>query len=155
MKKTVVLVLVLIVVFSSQLFSETLDCQQSFELGKADAKEEHRFWAWYVLGIGTAVAAPFVVTLVSTMLTDDDTDSGYESGPITAIVVLSIPVISAFLSPRRETISSSSGGVELECYRDGYKRRASWKNCGALLLGGLTVFAGVFVGGFVMYMAGG
>ena len=44
MKKAVVLVLVLIVVFSSQLFSETRDCQQSFsfsfELGKVGAKEE-------------------------------------------------------------------------------------------------------------------
>jgi hypothetical protein len=43
--------------------------------------------------------------------------------------------------PKRTDISPSFSGVEWECYRDGYKRRARLKNTGALLLGELTVFA--------------
>lgn len=141
MKKTVVLVLVLLVVFSSQLFSETLDCQQSFELGKVGATEKHRVSAWYFLGFGNVFAALFVGNLF---------EDSYQGSQLAFTVVLSIPFIAAFLSPRRETISPSSGGVELECYRDGYKRRASWKNCGALLLGGLTVLPVAFARAFLI-----
>ena len=138
MKKAVVLVLVLIVVFSSQLFSETLDCQQSFELGKVAAKEEHGVWGWYLLGIGINVLGTLPLYTMGYSLMVDALFVGL-------LVINTATFVPAILLPKRSNISPSFSGVELECYRDGYKRRASWKNCGAVLLGELTSQAVVFV----------
>ena len=138
MKKAVVLVLVLLAVFSSQLFSETLDCQQSFELGKTDAKEEHGVWGWYFLGIGINALNLLQLTTQG----DDVAMSLIGSG---VFVIDTAALIAAMALPKRSDISPSSSGVELKCYRDGYIRRARWKNCGALLLGDLT--------GFIVYFA--
>ena len=147
MKKATVLALVLFVVFSSHLFSETLDCQQSFELGKIDAKEEHKFLGWYFLGTGSAFAAIFVPAMLGVLLhqasAPDYDDPWVPALPFIGLAGgLSASFVPAFLSPKRETIFPYIGGVELECYRDGYKNKARWKNSGALLLGELTVMSG-------------
>ena len=44
-------------VFSPNLFSESFDFQQPFELGKYYAKERKFFWGWYFLGIGSVYLA--------------------------------------------------------------------------------------------------
>ena len=139
MKKAVVLVLVLIVVFSSQLFSETLDCQQSFELGKNDAKEEHKVWGWYLLGVGSSAS----VVGIGWFRGGGDLYAPWNTVLLgVAAVTAIVPFIPALLFPRRENISRPVGAVDevdMECYRDGYTRRARLKNAGAVLLGDLTV----------------
>ena len=135
MKEAVVLVLVLIVVFSSQLFSETLDCQQSFELGKVAAKEEYKVWDWYLLGISTGQ-----FDLLMFWWSDYSYDPfAYSAAPVAAVALNVTVFISAFIFPLRSRVFPSSSDVDLECYRDGYTIRASWKNLGALALGELTV----------------
>ncbi len=152
MKKATVLALVLFVVFSSHLFSETLDCQQSFELGKIDAKEKHTVWAWYWLGIASGLLAQGSV--YATIDPDEDSASASSIlGTLGGYVFTISPFVPALLLPKRENISPYSSGVDLECYRDGYKRRAKWKNCGALLLGELTAYGVVYVVGFIVIMS--
>ncbi len=143
MKKAIVLVLVLIVVFSSQLFSETLDCQQSFELGKVGAKEEHKIWGWCLLGIGTGILGGGAVFVTSV-------ESADKSLPPLLFVIQTATFVPALVFPTRNNISPRSSGVDLECYRDGYKRRARWKNLSALLLCELPAFA---VSSFLLALA--
>ena len=152
MKKAIILAFVLIVVFSSHLFSETLDYQQSFELGKIDAKEEHKVWAWYLLGIASGLLAQGSV--LATFGSDEDSVSASSIlGRLGGFVFTISPFVPALLLPKRENISPYSSGVDLEGYRDGYKRRAKWKNCGALLLGELTGYGVVYVVGFIVIMS--
>ena len=104
MKKTVVLVLVLIVVFSSLLFSETLDCQQSFELGKVAAKEEHWAWGWYWIGIG-------LNTLIYGAFFFSDFDARAFNTTLTLINITTF--IPAFIFPLRSRVFPSSSEVDL------------------------------------------
>ncbi len=149
MKKAIILALVLTVVFSSHLFSETLDSQQSFELGKIDAEEEHKFWRWYFLGVGSVFAALSAANTIDSLLFSGPgyRDSGWASALSlgVATVVLATPFVPASLFPKRENISPSSSGVDLESYRDGYRKTASRRNSRALVLGELTVVAGIGV----------
>ena len=145
MKKAVVLVLVLLAVFSSQLFPETLDCSQSFELGKIVAKEEYKACGWYWLGIG--LNALYLVGYIPSIAYNDVATILFGSG---ILVIHTSALIAAMALPKRSDISPSSSGVELKCYRDGYIRRARWKNCGALLLGDLTGFIVVCALGFLL-----
>jgi hypothetical protein len=160
MKKTVVLTLVLLVVCSFYLFSETLDCQHSFELGENNAKEMHSSWPWYVLGIGSVILAGRAYDELSylgfRMWLEGNThydDPWVRALPFIGLaVVLSVPFIPAlFLSTKRENIFPPFGGVDLECYRDGYVKKARLKNSGALLLGELTMFAGAAVLVFIFF----
>jgi hypothetical protein len=57
MKKAIALMIVLLAVISSNLFAEMQDCQQSFELGRTYAKEEHKVWSWYLLGLASGLLA--------------------------------------------------------------------------------------------------
>jgi hypothetical protein len=143
MKKARVLVLVLAVVLSSQLFSETLDSQQSFELGKSRAREEHKTWGWYFLGVASGLLAQGLVFAILEV-DMDSTSSGLVS--LGGSVITILPFVPALLFPRRDSIYPYFGNVDLECYRDGYRRMTRWENCGAVLLGELTAYAVIFVG---------
>ena len=148
MNKGIVLAAILLVFSSPYLFSETFDCQQSFDLGKIDAKEEHKVWGWYLFGLASGLLA-----YGTTFLLDSGGDVNAASDALFSVISIA-PLVPALLLPRRNKIAPYSGRIDLECYRDGYKRRATLKNCGAVLFGVLTSHAVVFVVGrlyFVFY----
>ncbi len=152
MKKAVALVLVFLAVLSSGLFAETLDCQQSFELGKINAKEEHRFWWWYFLGVGSLVSTLGLVWPVANM---DSGNPWLYPLVIGSLVVTIAPFVPALLFPKRENISLPFGAgdeVDLECYRDGYIRKARMKNAGAVLLGNVTTQGALYVVGMIVFI---
>jgi hypothetical protein len=146
MKKAVVLSLVLFGVLSPHLFAETLDCQQSFELGKTDAKSEHRLMQWYGAGAGFVFAA-WVAGLFLDMLVYDSNinlDSGWSPTlPIVgAAVTLAVPFGLALWSANRTYSYPVGGELDKECYRDGYRNTLRWRNSIAVLVGELMVVAG-------------
>jgi hypothetical protein len=150
MKRKVILAFVLLVVFSSHLFSETLDCQQSFEHGEHTAKIEHSFRRWYIIGIGSVLLAGYAAITIDDLLfsvpgyLDSEWSLALPLGGGAAVLISSF--IYSFISPRREKIFHFGGDLDLECYRDGYKKIASRRNSSALLLGELTaLFAGYAV----------
>jgi hypothetical protein len=148
MKKSTVLAVVLIIIFPSHLFSETPHCQQSFELGKTGAKEEHKILGWYFLGFASGLLAYGTLVFL-----DSGVESGLADGLATSIFIA--PYIPAIAFPTRNNITPYSSGGNLECYRDGYRRRAVFKNCGAVFMGELTSHAvafmvGIFVAPFLL-----
>ena len=64
MKKAIPLALLLFVVCSAFLFSETTDCRQSFELGKEDAVRMHGSRRWYWIGVAAGFSALGVYSAV-------------------------------------------------------------------------------------------
>jgi hypothetical protein len=145
MKKTTVLVVVLIVVFSSPLFSETLDCQQSFDLGKTDAVAEYRFFRWYGAGVGF-VFLGWLSALFLDFLAYESPYFGSAWSPTLplagAAVTLVFPFVQVVWSAER-SYSNPVGALEVECYRDGYKKTMRRRNSGAVLLGELMAVAGL------------
>jgi len=134
MKKAIIFVLVLVVVISSNLFAETLDCQQAYELGKNDAKEEHKVLGWYFFGLASGLVAYGTVTVIGAGL---------------SIPIFVTPFIPALVYPTRSNITPHNSRGNLTCYRDGYKRRAALKNCGAVFLGEFTALTVFVVGSLV------
>ena len=147
MKKTLALVLVLLAVLSCDAFAGTLDCQQSFELGKSNAKEEHKVLGWYFLGLASGLLAYGTVLLL-----DSDGEGPGGAGGLATIPLFIAPFVPALVFPTRNNITPYSSGGDLECYRDGYKQRAALKNCGAVFMGELTSHAVAFVVG--MFIVG-
>jgi hypothetical protein len=149
MRKIVVFTLVLMGVFSSHLFSETLDCQQSFEVGKIDARSEHRLLRWYGAGAGFVFAAWVTALFLDLLIFDSNInlDSGWSPTlPIVgAAITLAIPFGLAFWSAGRTYSYPIGGELDQECYRDGYKKTLRWRNSVAVLLGELVVVTGFVV----------
>lgn len=141
MKKKAAFILLLILCFSSQLSSEALNCEQSFELGRINAKEEYKTWAWYFFGIGKGLS-----DVLLWLWADSSWDTYWnEHVPHIAIALDVAVLIPAFICPLRSGIFPSSIDVDLECYRDSYKRRTTWKNYGTFLLGEFTILAPIGV----------
>ena len=151
MKKTVVLVLVLIVVFSSQLFSETLDCQQSFELGKHERlPSEGGRGGWGLLGLGLTGMGSIVSYWTwnnydeyNDYLIPPDPPPEYFLGIGSQYWFLIGPGIGTAISivlplaikPRPKVIPANISEDQLNCYLDGYKRTARRKNVTSVLIG--------------------
>ncbi len=150
MKKAVVLSVVLLLALSSRVHAEKLDCLSSFELGRSEARMQHRlFWKWYAFGIGWAVLGG---ALYGTYAPDPAIQLGGPLGiHIDAIpllvnaAILAAPFVPAFfMFPNQNRIfpSGEEDEVQLECYRDGYRSKARLKQSIALLLGEATVVCG-------------
>ena len=112
----------------------SLDCQQSFDLGKDYAKKMHNSLVWYFLGIGSSL---LVFGMARPLVMEVDPNSWVIAlVGVGATVATITPFVSALLFPKRVDIfppSSEENEVELECYRDGYVRWAKWRNCGVVL----------------------
>jgi hypothetical protein len=116
-KKVVVLVLVLIAVVCSDLFSETLDCRVSFMLGRITAVSEYRSWRWFLLGLGSSIPTVAMLGLEYSGVFQDY-DSWALFAEYAAFVPLFIPLIPSLLFPQRETIHAPNGiEVALDSYR--------------------------------------
>ena len=139
MKKTIILFLLIFFLFSTDLFAETLDCQLSFDLGRATCMAEHRSWRWILLGMGYAVPVWGLNYLGEGGYLGSFGSRFYDSDNARLIAVLA-PVLVGFHYPRRGTIPHPVGTeVDLECYKEGYLRIAKLKNAGAVALGEISI----------------
>jgi hypothetical protein len=141
LKKAIPPALLFLFVCSACLWSETMDCRQSFELRKAEAEELHRSRPWYWIGIASGFSALIVFNATDVVSYDS---SGYEDSRasllpfVCFLSVLAAPLVPARLVPRRAHLFPADEEAELQCYRDGYLRKAHAKNTRSLLYGELT-----------------
>ena len=101
-----------------------------------------------MLGLGSSIPAVVVWGLESTGVIRNYNSSVLIS-EYAAFTALFVPLIPSLLFPQRETIHAPSGvEVALDCYREGYKRRATLKNAVAAAAGelaGLMAFMAIAV----------
>ena len=135
------------------MFPEASDCRQSLELGKHDATTTHKSWPWFLVGMGTVYLAFRTWDMLSmAQFSSQSYTYGESTLPWIGFgVVLTIPFIPAsFILPSKGKINPTGEGLDLDCYRTGYVRKARLKNTASLLFGESVALAGYFLLGMIV-----